>query len=462
MGRPSVLMVGFGGLALVLLIVSGVVFYERPTVLKVAVSSTDAEDYDLMGAAAKVLKRGHYPIRLKLVPTDGVTAAASALDHGAADLAIVRADVAMPSSGETVVLLHKDIALMLAPFGSGIEKVSDLADKRIGILSQRLGDRNVLETTLAQYDIAPAGVKMVPLAAAGVADAIRSKSIDAVFAVGKVSDATMAGVVKSVTKAGDGAPIFIPVAEAAAIAQRSPAFESIEVVRGAFGGNPPRPTDDVDTLGITYRMVADADLSQGVVASVTRFLLSERVALAQLAPGARSIEAPSTDKGAPFPVHPGTAAYIDDEEETFLDRYSDLIYIGAMVLGVLASGMTAIMSRFGPQSSVRIEDLLSRLLLVFKQVRAAGTLGSLDDFEREVDEIVAAALDDACLRGLDERRVAALNMAVEQVRAAIRDRRENLGRAMFTPANDEARLTVEAASFRPIRTLSDRSAPSDA
>ena len=57
------------------------------------------------------------------------------------------------------------------------------------------------------------------------------------------------------------------------------------------------------------------------------------------------IEAPNTDKGAALPVHAGSAAYIDDDEQTFFDKYSDMIYIGAMLLGVLASGATAVMGR---------------------------------------------------------------------------------------------------------------------
>jgi TRAP transporter TAXI family solute receptor len=452
-------MAGFGVLAIALLIFSGVFYYERPTVLKIAVSGTDAEDYDLMSAAVKVLKRGRHPVRLKLVPTDGVAAASAALDKETVDLAVVRADVAMPANGETVLLLHKDAAVLLAPAGGAVETISDLAGKTIGILSQRLGDRHLLDTALAQYDIMPDSVKVVPLGLGAITEALQAKSVDAVFAVGKIAEGPVALAVKAVAKVGDAPPVFLPIAEADAIAQRIPAYNSFEVVRGAFGGTPPRPAEEFDTLGVTYRMVANSDLSEDVVANLTRFFLSERVALAQIAPDARSIEAPSTDKGAAFPVHPGTAAYIDDDEETFFDRYSDVIYIGAMVLGVLASGATALMGRFGSQGGVKAEDLVAQLLQIFKQVRAAPTVAMLDRLEDEVDDIVTSALDEANLRSLDERRMPSLNMAVEQVRAAIRDRRDSLRRATLMPANDETMLSLEPPSFRTMKTLGDRSSP---
>ncbi len=425
MRRPVIMAVSLGLLAVVLLIGAAVAYFERPTTLRVAVSPSDAADFDIVNAAAKLLKRRHIGLHFQIISTAGVKAAAAALDDGSADLAVVRADVAMPANGETVVLTHKDAALLVAPAG-GVDAVEDLAGKRVGMLSSRPGDAHLLDAALAQVDIAPDAVTAVPLTAAGLAEAIRSHSVDAVFAVGPTSNGLVPDTVRTVARAGGGAPVFIPVAEADAVVQRAAAYESVEIVRGAFGGTPPRPAEEFDTLGVTYRLVASTELSENTVAALTRFLLSDREALAQMAPAARRIEAPSTDKGAALPAHPGTAAYIDDEESSFFDSYSDYIYIGAMGLGVLASGMTAILGRFSISGTERVEDLVARLLDVFKRVRTAPSAAALDELDGHVDEVITHALDQRSLRNLDERRAAALNLAVEQVRSAIRDRRKVL------------------------------------
>ena len=444
--RGRVMMgLGLGLLAFAAGIAATVVYCERPTTLTVAVSSADVDDLDLMRAAEKLLKRRHRDLRLKVLPETGVMAASAALDTGDADLAVVRADVAMPSKGETVVLTHKDVAVLVAPGGSGVDKIEDLVGKRVGMLSSRPGDARVFEAARAQYDVAPDKVTTVPLKPQDVEAALTNKTVDVVFAVGPVANGLVPDTVKAVSAVGDGPPTFLPVAEAAAVAQRTAVYDSLEIVRGAFGGVPPRPADEFDTLGVTYRLVASTDLSDATVASLTRFLLSQRVALAELAPSARRMEAPSTDKGAPLPAHPGTAAYIDDEEESFLDRYSDFIYLGAMFLGVTASGLTAVAGRIGASGSARVEDLVAKLLTLLKQVRSATSAGHLDGIEDEVDGVVAAALDERCLRTLDERRVAALNMAVEQVRSAIRDRRRDVRRSTLTAANDSAPLAFDAA-----------------
>jgi hypothetical protein len=79
------------------------------------------------------------------------------------------------------------------------------------------------------------------------------KEIDALLAVGVSGSDGLAEAINAVATAGGGQPIFLPIAEAKAIAQRSPAFEGVEVLRGAFGGAQPKPATDFETLGVKAR-----------------------------------------------------------------------------------------------------------------------------------------------------------------------------------------------------------------
>ncbi len=446
MRRPLIVL-AVGGLSAVLLLIGGMAFwYERPTTLSVAVSRADAEDHELMLAAAAQLKRGREQIRLHLIAAESSAAASAAVDAGKADLAVVRTDIAMPNSGQTVVILHRDAAILLAPASGELHEVPDLAGHRIGVIRNGAGNDRLLETALAQYDVPAEAVTVVPLLPDEVAEAIRSKRVDAVMAVDVVSGPLMRDLVKGVTSAGGGSPVFIPIAEAAAIAQRSSAYESTEIVRGAFGGSPPRPADEFDTLSVTHRLVANETVAQGAVADLTRFFLSQRSALAAAAPLAQRIEAPSTDKGSALPVHAGAAAYIDDEEETFFDKYSDMIYMGAMMLGVLASGATAMMSRMNSRKAAVLDASVGRLIDMLALVRIAPTIVALDGLQSEADDILASLLDSASAGG-DERRLTVFGLALDQVRAAIRDRRKALtGGGAIVAANDGGYARATAAS----------------
>jgi TRAP-type uncharacterized transport system substrate-binding protein len=423
MRQSMILATACGALAVVCLGAAALFFVERPTVIRVAVAAGNRGDENLLAAAGKVVRHGHHPIRFKVQTVSDLKAAAAALDEGRVDMAVVRTDGPMPAQGQTVIILHRDAAVLVAPGDGSVKLVTDLAGRRIGLVGDPDVNERLLDTILGQYEVARGAVTVVPLQPEAVRSAVESKAVDAVLVVGIVADDKVQGAVHAVAKASTEPPVFLAVPEAAAIAQREPAFESLEVVKGAFSGVPPEPADEFDTLSITHRLVASSALSDSVVADVTRFFLSDRSALAAVDPMARRIEAPSTDKGSPLPAHPGTAAYIDDEEESFLDQYSDWIYLAAMFFGVLASGGTAVFSRLNAQGAKVVENLTVRLLEIMKLVRLAPSLDLLEALEAETDEIVMAALGGEHAGSLDERRLSALGLALDQVRAALRDRR---------------------------------------
>ncbi len=429
---------------------AGALWYERPTRLTVAVSQADEPDRALIDAATRLLKRSRNPVRLQVQVVDDARAASEAVDAHRADLAVIRTDVAIPGDAQTVVILHRDAAVLVAPAWSGIKAVADLPGHTLGVLRMGVGNVSLLATVLAEADLKPDSVATVQIKPEEVEDALRSRRIAAVMAVDVVSSSALRAVVRTVStidpppiapaaapaptpakpgpKPGARGPrkppspcrsrrpaspkrrtrrrdksdddeddaepakataVFIPVPEAEAIASRSPAYEKAEVLRGIFGGTPPRPGKDYDTLSITHRLVANEDVSQDLVAGLTRFFLTEKGPIAATAPIAMRIEAPSTDKGASLPVHAGSAAYIDDDEQTFFDKYSDMIYIGAMLLGVLASGVTAVMGRFNAGRASALEDDVHRLVEMMASARAALSTEELDALQAEADGLMA-------------------------------------------------------------------------
>ena len=77
-------------------------------------------------------------------------------------------------------------------------------------------------------------------------------------------------------------------------------------------------------------------MSDTAVAAFARQLFTNRQQLAREMPTASQIEKPDTDKDAALPAHAGAAAYIDGNERTFLEKYTD--YIWFVVLGLSGLG----------------------------------------------------------------------------------------------------------------------------
>jgi TRAP transporter TAXI family solute receptor len=401
-----------------------------PTTLRVAVGPMGSEDTRLMAAAAQYLNRERASVRFRLVLTEGLAGSAEALDEDKADLAVVRTDVAMPLKGQTAAILHRDAAVLIAPERARIAKIADLRGRTVGIVRKLPANARLLETVLAHYDIPRDSVATVMLPSpAEVEEALRAGRIDAVLAIGTLSGRSVAETVAAVVQAGGGPPVFIPITEAEAIAQRSPLFESFEIVRGAFGGTPPRPAESVATLGVGHRLVAQAKLDDNAVSEVTRLLFAMRPTLSGEVPLANRIEGPNTSKSSSLPVHPGAAAYYDGEVQTFLERYSDWIYLVAMVGGILGSAFAGLLGQASARKRSRTMMLLDELMGIVRHARAAAEVAELDALEVEADQVLASALARAGDGEVGETLMVAFFLGLDQARRAIHERRHHLAEA---------------------------------
>jgi TRAP-type uncharacterized transport system substrate-binding protein len=429
-----------GGSALIACAFAAFLYLERPCELRVAVPRGNDDDQAILSAAAQKFSESREDIRLKLVLVDNLTQSARSLEEGRADLAVVRTDLAMPLNGQTVLIMRRDAALFMAPQDSGIHGIEELQGHKIGILQSGIAsppdNRLLLDTALAQYDVPLNSVQKIPLRLAELPQALVDKRIDVVLAVGVPGSASLAETVNAVAPVRDKQPVFFPIAEAKAIAQRAPAFEGVEVLRGAFGGAQPKPAADFETLGVSTRLVARSSLTNEAAGELARLMLAVRPSIAAVISAANRIEAPSADKGATFSIHPGVLAFLDDEEKSFFDKYSDMFYIGAMCLSALGTAVAAAMARLKSQKAPDTERILRRLIELIRAARGARHLDILDDCEKEADELLERALALDMIHGLSPNRVGALNLALSQLRHVISERRQNLAapvRNQFVP-----------------------------
>jgi TRAP transporter TAXI family solute receptor len=422
-----------GGFALAGLTAFTIHYYGQPTVLKIAVGPAKSDDARLIGAISGQLGRDRASIRLRLIEKGSPEEAAAAIDKGEADLAVARHDLAMPTTGQAVAILRRQMVVLMAMPGVGIEKIADLAGRKIGVIGRGRTNFALLETILLQYDIHQ--VHAVAVDPEDIGGGLRD-GVDVLFATGALTERTITEAIALASR--DGAPKFLAIDESEAIAQRHRVYESKEIVAGAFGAS--KPAETIETVGLSYYVMARKSLNEEVVGEVARVLLGLRPTLGAEFPAINRIEAPATDKDATVAVHPGAAAYYDGEQKTFFDRYGDMIYWIAMLLSLVGSAAAAVAgyAKSGDRSKKLV--LLNRLLDLMKSARNADSLETLDRLEAEADEILTAAVVEADKTDLDQPAMAAYSLALDQLRAAIADRR-----AALTPP-------VRPAKPRAVRT----------
>ena len=221
--------------------------------------------------------------------------------------------------------------------------------------------------------------------------------------------------------------MLIPVREAEAISARYRAIESGEIVRGALGGDPPRPAENLPTISITSRLMAAQSLDDNLVGGLVKDLLALRLMMAAELPSIQGLETPATDKDSPLPVHSGAAAFIDGEQLTFFERYGDWFYLGVMGLSMLGTGGAALLGRDSAVRKRRAMAGLERLLVLLAEIRDETDEAALLRLEKEADAILTQVLRDYAQGDVTGGGLSAYRMAMDQVGRALTERRGAIG-----------------------------------
>ena len=427
-------------LALVGTVTSIYYYTMRPVLLQVAVGPPNSDDAKVVQALAQAFARVHKQIRLHPLLTDGATASAAALSDERADLAIIRGDLDVPKNAQAVATLRKDVAVIWVPpkpkgkkaaaKATEIKDIAQLAGHRVGIVGRTAANVNLLKVVLQQYNVDPAKVDIVQFSTSEVSEAIRGQKADAFLAVGPVNSKITADAITASARDGRGAPVFLAIDSADAIAQNHPVYEAADIPAGAFGGSPPRPDDEVKTISFAHHIVARKSLSDVTVAALTRQLFAIRQQVMSDFPLAAKIETPDTDKDAVIPVHPGAAAYVDGEEKSFLDRYSDYIWWTLMAVSAMGSAGAWFASYLKKDERVGNATQRDRLLDMIALARRSNSPDELDQMQAEADAILRDMLNCFENGAIEEGLLTAFNIALEQFHNAVADRKSLL---MSTP-----------------------------
>ncbi|MCA0424998.1 MAG: ABC transporter substrate-binding protein [Proteobacteria bacterium] len=400
--------------------------FAAPTVLRIAVGPVGSDDTKAVVTILQTFAREKHPIRLRLVPTDGPTGSAELLRQGRVDAAVVRSDGNVPPNAATVAILHRDAFLVMAPRDKGITALEHLAGRKVGIARGFNLNSKFLDLLLERNGIDPAKVTRVPVAPPNIRHSIQDGSLDAILVVGPPAGGLLGRVFNDLFDAEGRPPVLIPASPAEAIAQRNPAFDTLTVLRGIFGGTPPLPSSDIMTLSVTHRLVVDRSLSESTVGDLAKSLFDVRQTVAAEVPGFARIEAPNTEVLGPLVVHAGAAAYFDGERKSFIEEYGEWIYISVMVVGLLGSLIAALFSRHMAQARPAGKTEIDKMLMLLRRARSAKTTEELDRVQHDADDAFSRTLERAAGSDIDEAVLSAFTIALSEVRTAVDERRTQL------------------------------------
>jgi TRAP transporter TAXI family solute receptor len=409
----------------------------RPTTLRIAVGPPGSEDQKLVQLMAQTFARENSSVRLLPVTTEGTAESIALFTAGKADLAVARGDLNLPANAESVAILRKNVVVLWAPSGlrakgskkppaPKIKSLDELAGHRVGVIGRTQANVTLLRVILKESGIDPDKVTVSQFATNQISEMAKDPSVDAFMAVGPLKSKITVDAIAA-TAAARGEPKFLPVDVADAITKKNPIYESEEIPASIFGSSPQRPEDKVDTVAVNHLIIAPKSLSDTAVAALARQLFTNRQQLARELPAASQIEKPDTDKDAALPAHAGAAAYIDGNERTFLEKYTDYIWFAILILSGLGSAGAWFKHYWYKDEREQYIAHRDQLLELISRVRTAETPGELAEMQGAADGMLREALDCYDDGTIEDGDLSVIGLALEQFHHAVADRRLVLG-----------------------------------
>src|SRR6516225_127751 len=443
--------------------------------LRIAAGPLDAR---FVHALSNQLAADHRYLHLQIVPTTSPQATAEAMSKGEADLAILPSQLDNARDWPVVTILRQNVMALIVPAtgatkveesaatkpakktsakggeskggesaggknaksGKGTKsakgdasddsdssdskfgKITDLSGKRVGVVSGNEATTGLLELVLSHYGVPRDKVTISSIDPRDIPAAIRNHQVDVLFVAGAATSPAISSVIAAATANG-AAPNFIEIDQADGIAKRNPAFDSLDIDAGTFGGTPPTPDDSLKTLSFAQYLVARKSDSDSVIATLAKTIYSSRQALAAAVPGEIKIEAPSTDKDADAVVHPGALTYLNDSQQSFFDKYGDEIFYGMLIFPVFGSALAGMASYLRRDTRMRRLRLLQRVLDLVRKAHGTQNLEALEQLQVEADDLVIAIVHQGEREEFDETVRMSFAFALDQLRFAIAARR---------------------------------------
>lgn len=420
--------------ALVLGVMAAISSYaSRATTLTVGVAAVDGSEPQVIAAFAEASEHAHSDVRLRLEHYDSVADSARALQAGRVDLAVVRPDVLLPTDSSILANLRDRALIVVAPDGAPVTAASDLAGRHLGLILRTPADLNVLRQVLAEHSlslshVAPTGSRLVAgviLHPADVRMALANHQVNAIATLAFANDDTTISLVRQVQAASPKGKVnFVAMSESDALIARHPGFKPITLPEGSFGGDPALPTKEVKTVGSSVLLMVRTTLDRGTVAAIAQQLFTLRPAYARQVPAANAMRPPEFDNPtaattARIPIHPGAIDYYNREQRGFFEKYGDLMYLFALLLSGLGSGVAWLRGRLKRERREHVDEVLERLASIVGEAHdapdTATCMGLVEEIDRMAVEVVAELRD----RGADSSTLIAVDIALDAARSSV-------------------------------------------
>ncbi|HEY5129422.1 MAG TPA: TAXI family TRAP transporter solute-binding subunit [Bradyrhizobium sp.] len=405
----------------------GRIWLRNSETLVFAVGDGNSLEARFAAKLATMLKNNNSRLRLKIVPNADGAKALAQFDRRQADLAVLRTDAKVPARARALAILEHDLVLLISPGSKKIKSLAELKKKKIAVLAD--GD-NGAAFVRNSLDISEGSD-----AASRVQTAPPNSTLDKLFASGGYGAVIVIAHASTLAKdkrfeqyAKRGGFTVNAIDEAKALARRNPGISEETLATGTLSSTPAIPDDDLDTVGLQWLLVAQARMSTGTAGDLARIIYENKAELALEDGFASKIEPADTDKDAFIVAHQGAAEYINDDTKSFMDRYSDLLYLAAGALSIIGSIFAGLYTKVTRVAPEKASELATAILDIGERIEHAASMEALDTLQDELEAILRGAVIGLRDGTISSEGLETFKLGYEFVRDEIGMRRESLKR----------------------------------
>lgn len=420
----------FAALTLLLTIATvwgGRIWLRNSETLTFAVGETNGLEARFAAKLAAMLKATSSRLEIKIIRNVDNTKALAQFERKLADLAVLRTDAKIPPRARSIAILEHDVFMLISPGDKKIKSLAELKKKKIALLTSFSNNlafvRKVLD--IPEGSDASSRLQLAPV----------NSTLDRLFTSGgygaviAVDHASTIVKDKSFEQSARRAPFTVnAIDKSTALTRRYPGISEETLATGLLSSTPQIPDDDLDTVGLHWLLVGQAAIPANTAGELARTIYENKAELSLDDGFASKIEPADVDKSAFVAAHQGVAEYINDTSKSFLERYSDLLYLAVAALSVIGSIFVAIYTKVTRVAPEKASELATAILDIGERIAHAQTMEALDSLQDELESVLRGAvigLRDGTISsdGLDT-----FKLGYEFVRDEIGMRRESLKR----------------------------------
>jgi TRAP-type uncharacterized transport system substrate-binding protein len=370
---------------------AGRLLLKNSETLTFAVGNPSGDDARFAAKLATVLKNTNSKFRLKIVNSSDNVKALAQFERLGADLAVLRTDAKIPPRARALAILDHDVVLLLSPGSKKIKSFDDLKkQKKIAVLADSESSAAFVRSIFDFAEGGDAASKVQVAPAGSTLDKLFASGFGAVIVVSHASKVMKDKSYEQYAKKGGFTLNAIEAAKA--LARKMPGISAETVETGMLSSSPEIPDDDLDTIGLQWLLIAQSRMTTTTAADLARVIYENKSELALDNGFASKIEPAATDKDAFIIAHPGAAEYINDDIKSFMDRYSDMMYLAAGALSVIGSIFAAIYAKITRVAPERASELATAILIIGEKIEHADSLDRLEELEDELEKILRGAV----------------------------------------------------------------------